>query len=97
MTRIRAEQTLHKYYCMLESDYQMITDKEVKIHVIPVHNQETKIECIYPPVIKDGKIESEIIKLYRLLLNNKDNNAKTLIRNFDRKIKLIKLIKFKKK
>ncbi|MFA5586578.1 MAG: hypothetical protein WDA02_08550 [Saccharofermentanales bacterium] len=69
-------------------------NKEVKIYYLPVTNQETKVECVYPPApINNGNIENELLKIYKLLVNLKNDEAKELIVDIERKLKLKNLIK----
>lgn len=76
----------NKYLDKCYSDYP-----NVKFHVIPVEKQETKIECIYPPTHND-KSESDIVKIYQLLLQDKNGEAVEKMKILERKLKINKII-----
>jgi intein/homing endonuclease len=80
----------------LSKEYENIyndTNKNIKVYYLPVTNQETRIECVYPPVpINNGNIENELLKIYKLLINLKNDKAKDLIMDIERKLKLKNLI-----
>lgn len=63
------------------------------VHIIPVSNQDTRIECIYPPpnISENGYIENELLKIYKLFTNNKNGEAKELIRTIERRLKINKI------
>ena len=69
------------------------TNKNIKIMWFPVVDQDTRVECVYPPSVKtlDGKSENELINVYKLLVNLKNEEAKDIIRDIERKIKFKKI------
>jgi len=98
----RAKQTIHEIISMYSQMYND-TNKNVKMYWLPVRDQQTKVECIYPPpnVIGNSKtiIENELLKIYKILssANTKINpslkeNIKNIIKGFERKLKLINLM-----
>ena len=67
-------------------------NKDIKIYYFPVQDQETRVECVYPPhPINNGTIENELLKLYKLIVNFQNEEAKDLIRNIERKLKFKKI------
>lgn len=88
----RVKQLMSTFISNYENLYND-TNKNVKIYYIPVTNQETKVECVYPPnPINDGNIENELLKIYKLLSNLKNDEAKELIMDIERKLKLKNII-----
>lgn len=83
-TRYQTEQLMVEYENMYKD-----TNKDIKVYWFPVQDQETKIECVYPPSpIMNGNVENELLKIYKLLVNSRDDEAKDLIRHIERKLKL---------
>ncbi len=71
------------------------TNKNIKIMWFPVRNKETRVECIYPPsnmISKRGEAENELLNIYKLLVNLKNDEAKDIIRDIERKLKFKKII-----
>jgi hypothetical protein len=67
-------------------------NKDVKIHFFPVQEQDTRIECIYPPSIVTGvSVENELLKLYKLIVNFQNEEAKELLKDIERKLKFKKI------
>jgi hypothetical protein len=93
MSRQQAE---HQIYVLIQEYENMYkgTNKDVKVYWFPVtDNQETKVECVYPPSpIMNGNIENELLKIYKLLVNSKSDEAKELIKHIERKLKLKNII-----
>lgn len=74
-------------------NFKDVQGKKIKTLYFPVKNQETKVECIYP-VRSVPNVESELLNLYKLLLNGQtkdDVEVKELILDVERKLKLLKL------
>jgi hypothetical protein len=68
------------------------TNKNVKVYWIPVRDQETKIECIYPfQHINDGNVENELLKIYKLIVNSKNEEVKEIVKDIERKLKFKKI------
>lgn len=73
--------------------YQDI-NKDIKIYWFPVMDQETRVECIYPPpsvIHNEGVIENELLKIYKLIVNSKNEEAKEIVRHIERKLKFKKI------
>jgi len=88
----RVQNIIQSFINSYENMYNDLSNKIVKIYYLPVNNQETKVECIYPPSpINNGNIENELLKIYKLLVNSKNNEAKDIIRDIERKLKLSKI------
>ncbi|MFW6233717.1 MAG: hypothetical protein ACOC3Z_03585 [Nanoarchaeota archaeon] len=79
---------VNEYYAYFNRSYNHYP--EIKIHIFPVYNQETKIECIYPPT-HVNKSESDIIKIYQLLLQEKNGEAVEKMKMLERKLKIYKI------
>lgn len=91
MSDMVARQRLYEFINSYESMYKD-TNKDVKIYYLPVQNQETRVECIYPPApINNGVIENELLKIYKLIVNSKNDEAKDIIRDIERKLKIKKI------
>jgi len=92
LSRQQAEQQLYQLIKNYEDMYKDI-NKDIKVYWFPVSdNQETRVECIYPPSpINNGNIENELLKIYKLLVNSKNDEAKDIIREIERKLKINKL------
>lgn len=81
---------------MRESYADMYKDvnKDVKVYYFPVQDQDTKVECVYPPsaVLQDNSaIENELLKLYKLIVNFQNEEAKELLKQIERKLKFKKI------
>lgn len=65
-------------------------NKDIKVYWFPVSdNQETRVECIYPPSpINNGNIENELLKFYKLLLNSSNNEVKEIMQHIERRLKI---------
>ena len=93
LTRVHVDQLFAQYQKQYEDMYKD-TNKNVKIYWFPVNDQPTRVECVYPPpsISGAGMMENELLKLYKLLLNNTNNDeAKELIRDIERKLKFKKI------
>lgn len=69
------------------------TDKNVKIYWFP--GKETKVECVYPPpnIVGDSSfVENELLKIYKLFISEKNDEAKELISHIEKKLKLNSII-----
>lgn len=94
MSRTSIVNTIKRYEGIYNKQYENI-NKEVIIHIIPVSKKETQLECIYPPPSVSNKdlLENELLKIYKLIVNEKNDEAKKIVRNIERKLKLNKLKK----
>ena len=92
LTRQQAEKQIYELIKNYENMYKDI-NKDVKIYWFPVSGvQQTRVECIYPPApINNGNLENELLKIYKLLVNSKNDEAKDIIREIERKLKINKL------
>jgi hypothetical protein len=64
-----------------------------KLIIIPVTDQETKLECIYPNINENKqKINDIMIKLYELMTTNKNEEFVHMIKDIDRKLKISKIL-----
>jgi len=85
-SRSSAEQQMHNTMKYYETMYDGV-NKDVKIYWFP--SNETKVECIYPPVkLSSADAENELLKIYKLLLNAQPEEAKEMVRGIERKLKL---------
>lgn len=91
LTRKQTDQKLYQFMSMGED---MFTDvnKDVKVYYLP--SDKTSIDCIYPPsIIGENKaIENEMLKIYKLIAESKDGEAKDMMVNIERKLKLKNII-----
>lgn len=92
LSRQHTQQHIHQFIMDYKDMYKDI-NKDIKIYWFPVSdNQETRVECIYPPApINNGNLENELLKIYKLLVNSKNDEAKDIIREIERKLKINKL------
>lgn len=94
LSRQQAEQQLGDLIHSYDNMYKD-TNKDVKVYWFPVHSeQDTRVECIYPPpsvIHNDGVVENELLKIYKLLVNSKGEEAKEVIRDIERKLKFKKI------
>lgn len=92
LSRQQAEQCIFDLIKAYEDLYKDI-NKNVKVYWFPVDgNQQTRVECVYPPApINNGNIENELLKIYKLLLNGSKDDANDIIRDIERKIKISKI------
>lgn len=91
MSRLQVDSVVK---CMIHDHEDMYkdTNKNVKVYYLPVENQETRIECIYPPhPVNSGSVENELLKIYKLIVNSKNDEAKEIVRNIERKLKFKKI------
>ncbi len=61
-----------KSYCNKISE-KINTNKGIIYHVIPVRDQETKIECVYPNFVYDEKIKEKLNLCLDDVINNINN------------------------
>ena len=76
------------------ADMYKDVNKDVKIYYFPVQDQDTRIECVYPPpnaIHNEGAIENELLKIYKLIVNSKNEEAKEIVRHIERKLKFKKI------
>lgn len=95
MSRQQAQQSMHELISNYDDMYKDV-NKDIKTYWFPVtDNEQTRVECIYPVASInsniDGIIESELIKIYKALLNGSNEEAKDIIMDIERKLKLNKL------
>jgi len=91
-SRNRAEQMIYDFIKNHEDAYKDI-NKDVKVYYFP--SDETRVDCVYPPpnIAGDSNVvENELLKIYKLLLNSENGEAKELIRHIEKKLKLSSLI-----
>lgn len=88
-SRASSEEMCQQYNKYLKLCYTSYP--EVNFLVFPVKNQQTKLECIYPPSNND-KSESDILKIYQLLLQEKNSEAFEKMKHLERKLKINKLV-----
>ena len=70
---------------------RIIDDNRFKVILIPVEDQETRMECIYPTISQlSGTNQNIILKLYEEMLKEKynDSNIHTEIKGIVRKLKI---------
>lgn len=89
----RARQTIQQMMGITDGVYDDVTDKNVKIHYMPVTDQDTRMECIYPPSNSNNLplVENELLKFYKQLVDIKFESVdeiKNIIRTLERKIKI---------
>jgi hypothetical protein len=91
LSDLRVQEVLEAMKLSYEDMYKDV-NKDVKIHYFSVQDQETKVVCVYPPAnIISGTIENELLKLYKLIVNFQNEEAKDLIRDIERKLKFKKI------
>ena len=74
------------------ADMYKDVNKDIKIYYFPVQDQETRIECVYPPHSISGvNVENELLKLYKLIVNFQNEEAKDLLKDIERKLKFKKI------
>lgn len=74
------------------ADMYKDVNKDVKIYYFPVQDQDTRIECVYPPhSINSVNVENELLKLYKLIVNFQNEEAKDLLKDIERKLKFKKI------
>jgi hypothetical protein len=93
-----SNQQVHQQLADLINNYTIYfkdSNKNIKIMWFPVVNQNTRVECIYPPsnmISKNEEVENELLNIYKLLVNLKNDEAKDIIRDIERKLKFKKII-----
>ena len=95
-SRSHTDQMMDELTQLYNKEFNNVPNKYViKTIWIPVETQDTKVECIYPPaniISNNGLIENELLKIYKLLSNYKNNEAKEIVRHIERKLKFKKII-----
>jgi hypothetical protein len=67
------------------------TNKDVKVYWF--QSNETKVECIYPPMTYNGNnFENELLKIYKLIFSSQPEDVKNMLSNIEKKLKLNKLL-----
>lgn len=85
----KVSEIIYNYSNYFNDEYK--THPNIKFHILPVYgNQETRVECIYPP-LHPNKKESDLVTIYRLLLQDKNNEAIEKMKILERKLKIYKL------
>ena len=77
----------------MNADKFILDYPPIKVYYFP--SNENKVECIYPPpnIVGDSSVvENELLKIYKLLLNSENGEAKELIRHIEKKLKLNSVI-----
>lgn len=89
LSRQHTQQQIHEFIMDYKDMYKDI-NKDIKIYWFPVNGeQQTRVECVYPPTpINNGNIENELLKIYKLLLNGKNNEAKEIMQHIERRLKI---------
>lgn len=89
-----SKMSAHNNMKVLMEQYEKMyddVDHNVKIYWFP--SNETKVECIYPPVkLNDKNAENELLKIYKLLLSSQPEEAKEMVSNIEKKLKLNSLV-----
>jgi hypothetical protein len=93
ISRVNAQQNMFDIIATSDVLFEDVNNKNVKRIFLPIIEGQTRVECIYP--VSNCKIEgeSEIIKLYKALLNSRDEEVKMIATDVERKLKLIRLKK----
>lgn len=93
LSRQQAEQQISTFIDNYKDMYKDL-NKEIKTYWFPTKEQETKVECIYPPpsIINNGYIENELLKIYKLMLSAKKEDMKDILKSFERRLKLTTLV-----
>jgi len=90
MNQQHVHQTMSQFINNYQDMYKDV-NKDVRIYYLPSET-ETKVECVYPPpsiVGNTGVLENELLKIYKLIANSKNDEAKEIVRHIERKLKLI--------
>jgi spore germination protein GerM len=91
LSSLYAEQIMQSIVKQYETMYDNV-NKDVKVYWFP--SNETKVECIYPPVkLENEKAENELLKIYKLLLSSQPEEAREMVSNIEKKLKLNSLVK----
>jgi hypothetical protein len=94
LSNSRSNQIMQNVIKQYETMYDSV-NKDIKVYWFP--SNETKVECIYPPVKLDSATaENELLKIYKLLLSSQPKEAKEMVQNIERKLKLQNLKKTSK-
>ena len=72
-----------------EITFEDILTKKIKTLLFPIQEGQTRVECIYPNSKYNDEVESQIIYLYKALLNSSDEQIKDFVQELERKINLI--------
>jgi hypothetical protein len=89
LSHIRVQQIIQEFVKNYEDMYKD-SNKDVKTYWFPTES-ETKVECVYPPpsiVGNTSVLENELLKIYKLIANSKNDEAKEIVRHIERKLKL---------
>jgi len=93
LSRVQAQNSFGNLIAESDITFADVNNKNIKRIFLPIEQGQTRVECIYP--ISNSKIEgeSEIISLYKALLNSSDEEVKMIANDIERKLKLIRLKK----
>ncbi len=95
-SRAYAQQMMDELTQLYNKEFNNIPNKYcIKTLWFPSQNQETRVECVYPLaniISKEGIIENELLKIYKLLSNYKNDEAKEIVQHLERKLKFKKII-----
>jgi len=90
MSVSRVNQQMQQIMKNYETMYDDV-NKDVKIYWFP--SNETKVECVYPPVkLESAKAENELLKIYKILLSYQPEEAREMVSNIEKKLKLNSLV-----
>lgn len=93
LSRVQAEHVINIFIEESNLTFEDVYSKNIKRLFLPIEQGQTRIECVYP--VSNGKVEgeSEIISLYKALINSSDEEVKMIANDLERKLKLIRLKK----
>lgn len=91
LTSAQAQKTISNVIDIHKDMYDGVLTKNVKIHYVPITIGDSRIECIYPVGNCSSDVESQIIKLYKVILNTSDEQIKEIIQELENKLKLIEI------
>jgi hypothetical protein len=96
-SRSYAQKKMYELTQIYHKEFNTIPNKYcIKTLWFPTENKETRVECVYPLaniISKEGIIENELLKIYKLLSNYKNDEAKEIVQDLERKLKFKKIIK----
>lgn len=91
LSKVQVDSMMREIVSNYEITFEDILTKKIKTLFFPIQEGQTRVECIYPNSKYNGEVESQIINLYKAILNSSDEQIKDFVQELERKLKLIKL------
>ena len=92
-TKVQVQQCMGDIIANYQTTFDDIKNKNIKTLFFPINQGLTRVECIYPiaNTYVNSEVESQLISLYKAIINSSDEELQDIVNDLERKLKIIKL------